>query len=176
MATFYRWILVGHTECQKGEVHHFILHESTDKFASLVKCKANFAEYESGDQCFKGTEYCVRFLCRESVVKDVMTFALNGIASTQSDDPFSSSSEEEEEDAIDGFTRRQKPKEFPDYHVSDDEEDRETDHTKHIGPWEAYRKTKCGIDGHYALHRRHDYVSNNVEDCIYDFSDYFFHI
>ena len=176
MGTVFRWLLVGSKEC-KEEVHHFILHESSDKFTSLDQCKANFKEFEDCDQRFNETLYSVRFLCREPVIKDVMSFAFNTIASTQSDDPMSSSSEEDEDSTKDHPKRDRKVKDhlhYYDYEDYDHNED-EDEHVKQVVSWEAYRKAKCTVDGHYTLFRRHDYVSSDIDDCLYDFSDYFFH-
>ena len=54
----------------------------------------NFTQFEEGNERFKGTEYSVRFLCRESIIKDVMTLVFNSIA--RSDNPISPAEEEEE--------------------------------------------------------------------------------
>ena len=87
------------------------------------------SEFEDDDERFKGTEYSMRFLCHGSVIKDVMTFAFNGIVSIISDDPISSSS-----DTVDGQTRSRQPNEYPDYYDRDDGiNDSEEGHSKPNG-------------------------------------------
>ena len=153
MALVYRWILIGHVECQIGEKHNYILYDNIEQFTSFTACKVNIKHFTNMDTVYIGTEYTIRILCQPPVIGDLMPYVFDGIAACHSDDENSSSDSEDS-----------------DIYAS------EVDSNDIIKPWlrwELYKKTKCGDDNHFLLHSTHSQLHLDMVDCIYEFSEYY---
>ena len=157
MALLYCQILMGHQECQNGEMHDFILHNNIQQFTSLAACKVNFKTFTNTGKVYKGVEHRVRFLCQPPVTGNLMPFVYDGIAAAQSDDECSTDSEDTDSD--DGS-----------------QGSREIDSNDRIKPWlkwELYKIAKCGDEEHLILYRASSQIHLDMVDCVYEFAEYY---